>query len=92
MKNTIIKTAIIPTAALLFTACSEAERSEAERSAPEAVGTLYTLQCESTISSPRVVANPVAHYHIHTDAGYICARTTDGKVIYSSTFTLIRNK
>lgn len=85
MKNTIIKTAIIPTAALLFTACSEAERS-----APEAVGTLYTLQSASYRTC--VAADPVAYYHIHTDAGYITARTTDGKVIYSSTFTLIRNK
>lgn len=85
MKNAIIKTAIIPTAALLFTACSEAERS-----APEAVATLYTLQCGGT--SPRVVANPVVYYNINGNAGYIYARTTDGKVIYSSTFTLIRNK
>lgn len=87
MKNSIIKTAIIPTAALLFTACSEAERS-----APEAVGTLYTLQSASMTDSPRVAADPVAHYHINGNAGYIYARTTDGKVIYSSTFTLIRNK
>lgn len=87
MKNTIIKTAIIPTAALLFTACSEAERS-----APEAVGTLYTLQSACTIGSPPVTADPVTGYHIHKDAGYIYARTTDGKRIYSSAYTLILNK
>ena len=92
MKNSIIKTAIIPAAAMLLTACSEAERTEEERSAPEAVATLYTLQSEGTMGSPRVAANPVAYYNINGNAGYIYARTTDGKVIYASTFTLIRNK
>jgi hypothetical protein len=85
MKNTIIKT-ITPAAALLFTACSEAERS-----APEAVATLYTLQSGCT-SHRASCAYPVAYYHINKDAGYIYARTTDGKRIYSSSFTLILNK
>lgn len=88
MKNTIIKTAIIPAAALLLTACSEAERKED----PQGIATLHTMQSTELANSPSMVTYPIAEYRFLARKSIIWAKTTDGKVIYSSAFTLILNK
>lgn len=75
-------------AAMMRTSCTEAERTED----PQAIATLHTMQSTELAESPRMVTYPLAEYRFLDGRSIIWAKTTDGKVIYSSTFTLIKNK
>ena len=65
------------------------ENSHTDR---ESLATLYTLQSAAMTDSPRVVAHQVTYFRVNTTNSVIFAITKDGTKIYSTAYTLIKNK
>lgn len=83
--------AIRITAALLgLTACNDSENPETET---EAIATLYALHGSAFIDKAKVKQYKITKYRwIQKQFGAIEAKTTDGKTIYTSAYTIITHK